>query len=219
MDAVLFDLDGTLIDTHRLYASAYHHAFTRELEKLPTPEEFAAARPASERIFLLEWFGLELGDRIHRRMLAHYEANVEALLDGFFEGVQEMVDAVHAQGLSTAIVTGKSRRAYEITAAHVDLSMFEVVIVEDDVPRAKPDPEGIRRAHAALGGGEAVYVGDTPMDAEAATAAGLHAAAALWCRPPELRPRLLAKLEPHVWRLNHPSELLARLELVKDTSP
>ena len=55
------------------------------------------------------------------------------------------------------------------TRAQVDLSAFDVVVVEDDVPKPKPDPAGIEKALAAIGGGEAVYVGDTPMDAEVAS--------------------------------------------------
>lgn len=211
MDAVLFDLDGTLVDTQRLYAAAYHHAFTTELREPPSPADFVARRPASERLFLIEWYGEELGDRIHRRVLEHYEAHAAALLDGLYEGVREMLDVIVARGHAIAIVTGKSRRAYEITTQHVDLSRFEVVVVEDDVPRAKPDPAGILRAHAALGGGAAVYVGDTPMDSEAAIRAGLQPAAALWARPPSDRARVAAALDPAVWPLHQPVDLLRRL--------
>lgn len=211
MDAVLFDLDGTLLDTQRLYAASYHHAFVTELAEPPTLEQFAARRPASERLFLLEWYGEEVGERLHRRMLEHYEARAAELLGGFYDGVTALLDALRARGVPLAIVTGKSRRAYEITSAHVDLSGFEVVVVEDDVPAAKPDPAGIVRAHAALGGGRAVYVGDTPMDAEAATRAGVQPAAALWARPPGDRARVAARLGDGVWPLHAPEELLTRL--------
>ena len=211
MDAVLFALDGTLLDTQRLYAAAYRHAFLTELAEPPTVEQFAARRPASERHFLLEWYGDELGDRLHRRMLEHYEAHAATLLDGLYDGVAELVGALRARGVPLAIVTGKSRRAYEITSMHVDLSPFEIVVVEDDVPAPKPDPAGIVRAHAALGGGRAVYVGDTPMDAEAATRAGLQPAAALWARPPGDRARVAARLGEGVWPLHAPEDLLARL--------
>ncbi|MCB9593743.1 MAG: HAD-IA family hydrolase [Sandaracinaceae bacterium] len=211
MDAILFDLDGTLLDTNRLYAAAYHHAFTTELTTPPTMEMFAARRPASERLFLLEWYGEQLGDRLHRRVVEHYAAHAATLMGGLYEGVREMLDEVLARDLRVAIVTGKSRLAYEVTCEHVDLSAFEVVIVEDDVPAAKPDPAGILKAHAALGGGEAVYVGDTPMDAEAAVAAGLQPAAALWCRPPSDRERVAATLADGVWPLLTPADLLSRL--------
>ncbi len=211
MEAVLFDLDGTLLDTQRLYAAAYYHAFTTELPAPPTPEEFVARRPASERLFLLEWFGEELGERVHRRVVEAYALHAAALLDGFYEGVREMIDGVVARGLGVAIVTGKSRKAYEITLEHVDLSAFEVVVVEDDVPAAKPDPRGILRALEALGAREGVYVGDTPMDAEAAVRAGLQPAAALWARPLEDRARVAARLATEVWALHTPGDLLLRL--------
>jgi len=211
MDAVLFDLDGTLLDTHRLYATAYHNAFIDVLDEPPSFQDFVARRPASERIFLVEWFGEAVGDRIHQSMLEHYEANAATLLDGLFVGVGAMLDAIHERGLATAIVTGKSRRAYEVTCRHVDLSRFEVVVVEDDVSAAKPDPAGIVRAHAAIGGGEAVYVGDTPMDVEAAKRAGMVAAAALWARGPKERERAAGHLDETVWVLREPADLLARL--------
>ena len=182
MDAVIFDLDGTLIDTRRLYASAFRRAFADELDVPPTLEELASRRPSSERLFLIDWYGAAVGDRIHRRMLAHYEASATTQLGGFFDGVKEMLAAIAADGIAVGIVTGKSRAAYDVTCRHLDLSAFDVVVVEDDVPRAKPDPAGIERALEALGAQEAVYVGDTPMDLEAAHRAGLRAAAALWSR-------------------------------------
>ena len=213
MDAVIFDLDGTLIDTRRLYAAAYSKAFVDELGELPDFEAFAARRPSSERLFLVDWYGDVVGERIHQRMLAHYEAGAASELGGFFEGVGEMVEAIRARGISIAIVTGKSRFAYDVTCRHLDLSAFEVVVVEDDVPKAKPDPAGIERAIAALGASDVVYVGDTPMDIEAAHRAGARAAAVLWCWPAKRRLEVAGGLEERVWPLWKPSDLLVRLGL------
>ncbi len=209
MDAILFDLDGTLVDTRQIYAASYRHAFAAELEVVPTFEELVALRPSSERIFLVEHWGEALGARIHGRMVEHYEANAEQMLGGYYEGVEAMLAALRDRGVRLAIVTGKSRAAYDVTARHLDLSPFDVVIAEDDVPVAKPDPAGIRAAMARMSIEATVYVGDTPIDVEAARGAGVQPAVALWARAPEDRARAAASLDAGVWALEEPSELLS----------
>lgn len=214
MRAVLFDLDGTLIDSGALYAECYRRAFAAELEELPTWEEMMSRRPASERLFLLDWFGDEAGDRVHRAMCEAYEALAPELLGGFYEGVPEMLAELRDRGVAMGVVTGKSRRAFAATCRCLPIERyFEVVVLEDDVPAAKPDPRGIVRALEAMGRAphEAVYVGDTPMDVEAGQRAGTTAASALWCRAPADRERLAGKLAPSVWALRAPAELCARL--------
>ncbi|HJL18415.1 MAG TPA: HAD-IA family hydrolase [Sandaracinaceae bacterium LLY-WYZ-13_1] len=213
MRVVLFDLDGTLLDSGPLYAECYLEAFTDVLDEPPTFEEMLARRPSSERLFLLEWYGEEVGDRIHRRMVEAYEAKAAHRLAGLFEGVEELLDALRGHEVRTGIVSGKSRRAYEATTRHVPLDGFDVVVLEDDVPAPKPDPGGIERALAQLGARpeETVYVGDTPWDAEAARRAGVAAASALWCRAEEERPRVASSLDEGVWPLHAPGDLLGRI--------
>lgn len=214
MRAVLFDLDGTLIDSGALYAECYRRAFAAELDELPSWEELMGRNPSSERLFLLEWLGAELGDRVHRRVCEAYESLAGELLGGFFEGVPEMLTDLRERGVAMAIVTGKSRRAFEVTCRHVPLERyFDVVVLEDDVDAPKPDPRGLVRALEAIGRSphEALYVGDTKMDAEAAQRAGMTAASALWCRPPGDRERVAQKLAPGIWPLRAPHELCARL--------
>src|SRR5690606_11316435 len=152
---------GTLIDTGALYAEAYRRALAAELETMPTWEELLGRRPASERLFLLDWLGPELGDRVHRRMCESYEALGEELLGGFFAGVPEMLEELRGRGVAMAVVTGKSRRAFAATCRWLPLERyFDVVVLEDDVPAPKPDPQGLVRALAAIDAGphEAVYV-------------------------------------------------------------
>lgn len=214
MRVVLFDLDGTLIDSGALYVECYRRAFASELSEVPSWEEMMTRRPASERLFLIDWLGADLGDRVHRRMCEVYEELASELLGGFFEGVPEMLHDLKARGVPMGIVTGKSRRAFEATCRSVELArFFDVVVLEDDVPAPKPDPRGLVRALDALGANakDAMYVGDTPMDVEAAHRAGMVGASALWCRAPEDRERVAAKLEPRVWALRTPEELTRRL--------
>ncbi|HEY8429844.1 MAG TPA: HAD family hydrolase [Sandaracinaceae bacterium] len=214
MRAVLFDLDGTLIDSGALYMECYRRAFEAELDELPSWEEMMQRRPASERYFLLDWLGPELGHRVHERVCEAYDALAGELLGGFYEGVPEMLAELRARGVPMGLVTGKSRRAFAATCRCLELERwFNVVVLEDDVPAPKPDPSGLKKALAAMGAapGEAVYVGDTPMDVEAAQRAGMIGASALWSRGPTDRARVAKKLPPDVWALHAPSELVTRI--------
>jgi phosphoglycolate phosphatase-like HAD superfamily hydrolase len=184
--AVLFDLDGTLIDSGKLYAVSYQRAFEEVLDTPPTWEELVARTPTSERLFLLEWLGEETGARVHDAMVRAYTAMAAELFRGPFDGVLEVVDGLSRSGVRLGIVTGKSRAAYDVTARLVPAltTHFEVVVVEDDVPRPKPDPAGIAMALEALGVApeDAIYVGDLAMDVEAGRRAGTRTAAAAWGR-------------------------------------
>lgn len=214
MRVVLFDLDGTLIDSGALYAECYRRAFAAHLDALPSWEEMMTRRPASERSFLIEWLGAELGDRVHRGVCETYEAMAGELLGGLYDGVEAMLEELKARGTPMGIVTGKSRRAFDATCRLLDLERwFDVVIVEDDVPAPKPDPAGLVAALTKLDAAphDAIYVGDTAMDAEAAHRAGMISASALWCRPPEDRERVAARLDARIWPLRHPTDLVARL--------
>jgi phosphoglycolate phosphatase/pyrophosphatase PpaX len=180
--AILFDLDGTLIDTFWLYAEAFRRALTPYLGHMPTDEEMMARGPGSERSFLTGWLGEEAGARCHADFGRHYEELHRHLHGGMYDGVREMLAALRTAGYPLGVVTGKGRHAWEVTAREMDLGDFAVVVTDDDVAAAKPDPEGLLTAARtlALPPAEIVYVGDSQADLLAGRAAGMRTAAVLW---------------------------------------
>ncbi len=185
--AVLFDLDGTLIDTFHLYLEAYRRALVPFLGREPTLEDFVGVRPSSERHFLVEWLGEERAADCHAAVQQHYAELHDALCEGLYDGVREMLAALRAAGIPLGIVTGKSRAGWEVSSEALDLGPFAVVVTEDDVPHPKPDPGGLLAAAAKLRvqPPETLYIGDTLADLEAGRRAGMQIAAALWPKTAE----------------------------------
>jgi phosphoglycolate phosphatase-like HAD superfamily hydrolase len=110
------------------------------------------------------------------------------------------------------VVTSKGRRAWEVTAAQIDLGDFAVVVTEDDVREPKPHPEGLLTAAAELGTAPAsiVYVGDSAGDLEAGRAAGMTVGAALWPKTGVgERDRFLARIRPLApdWTFDRPADV------------
>jgi HAD superfamily hydrolase (TIGR01509 family) len=185
--AVLFDVDGTLVSTKRLYLEAYRRALAAHLGHLPSAEEVVALRPHAELKFLRSVVGPEHYDACltdFRRLYAELHATH---FGGVYPGVEAMLAALRAAGLRLGIVTGKSRVSWNVMAAHVDLGPFDVTVFDEDVAEPKPAPEGLLLALSLLDllPGEAAYVGDSLVDARAATAAGMQPLAALWPKRPE----------------------------------
>jgi len=180
--AILFDLDGTLIDTFRLYVESYVRALEPFLGHAPTLEEIAAHNPSSERGFLYEWLGREKGEACHAAFRAHYAELHGALGEGLYDGVREMLAALRSAGFPLGIVTGKGRHAWEVTEREMELGAWQVVVTDDDVPAPKPAPGGLLAGARALGvhPAEVVYVGDSVVDLKAGRAAGMRTAAVLW---------------------------------------
>ncbi|CAN5816874.1 pyrophosphatase PpaX [soil metagenome] len=179
---LLFDLDGTLIDTYHLYLESYRRALAPHLGRAPTQAEIIARRPSLERRFLAEWIGEEQANACHATMREHYTALHGALGEGVYPGVPEMLAALRSAGYRLGIVTGKGRSTWEVSRPLLYQTEWEVVITDDDVRTPKPDPEGILLALRQMGAeaGDAVYVGDSVTDLDAGRRAGTRVAAALW---------------------------------------
>lgn len=179
---LLFDVDGTLIDSYRLYLESYRRALEPVLGYAPGDAEILARRPLAERRFLQEWVGAERVGECHAAMCRHYEALHPTHAEGMYEGVREMLAHLRSAGLRLGVVTGKGRAAWETTARHLDLGDWEVVVTEDEAEHPKPHPGGLLAALAAMDAEPttAVYVGDSLGDMEAGRAAGMRIGAALW---------------------------------------
>jgi pyrophosphatase PpaX len=210
LEAILFDLDGTLLDSVPLILDSFRHAFAAVGEQLPPPAELARAIGIPLRSF----FG-SLGTSASQveALVAAYRAYTLAHHDtrvGAFPGVVETVGEVRRRGLRTALVTSKSgptaRRGLEVTGL---ADAMDVVVSCDDVTRPKPDPEPALQAVERLGvlARRAVFVGDSLHDLHSGRAAGLRTAAALW--GPFSRADLAAG-EPDYW-LDAPADLLRLL--------
>jgi pyrophosphatase PpaX len=218
IQCVLFDLDGTLVDTWDLYIEAYIRTLEPCFGRRLTLEELIALRPTSElRLLRRALAGSDVGPT-HREFLRHYAALHLNQFGGVYPGARDMLGALRSTGLAVGIVTGKSRGAWEITKQVTDLGEFAVVVTDEDVAEPKPDPEGLVLAlnRLRMPAGQAIYVGDSVGDAKAARAAGALFAAALWPKATHEIDKFLAQVhEVGVWaKLARPENLIPALDRI-----
>jgi pyrophosphatase PpaX len=207
---VLFDLDGTLIDSGPIILASMQHAVRTVLDREIAYEELAATVGGQGLVAQMQ----ELApDRVDELVEVYREHN-DPLHDTLeaFAGMMEVLPRLRAEGRKLGIVTAKRHRTVALALERFPWleEQFEVVVAHEDTTRHKPDPEPVLAALARLDAepSEAAYVGDSPFDIGAAKAAGTFAVAVAWggIHSDE---RLLAE-EPDAF-IHSPEELLGVL--------
>jgi pyrophosphatase PpaX len=181
--AVLFDLDGTLIDSIPLILDSMHYAFAG-IDR-PRPDDAELITGIGTPLWLqLGKYARDdaeltlLRTRYREFQGLHHDEYVRA-----FPGVAETLAALQAAGMAMAIVTSKGDEFARKGLDHAGLGAFiEVIVGADSTKKHKPDPEPVLLALERLGvaAGDAVMVGDSPHDIAAGNAAGVATVAALW---------------------------------------
>jgi pyrophosphatase PpaX len=178
---VLFDLDGTVIDSGAIILASMRHAAKEVLGTEVSDEELMAAVGGP---------GLEAQmrtiapDRVEE-LVTVYRAHNEPLHDVLecCAGMEDVLVRLKDEGRRLGIVTAKRRQTVELAFARLPIEyLFEVVVGGDETERHKPDPEPLLLALERLDARpeEAAYVGDAPFDVKAAKAGGLYSIGVTW---------------------------------------
>lgn len=213
--SVLFDLDGTLLDTAPDLVHACNQA---AMESGLKPRDLEDLKPmisgGAEAMLRLtvESQGQPVNfDRLLNRMLSIYQQNI-AVHTRFFAGMDTVLDTLESRGMVWGIVTNKASCFTDPLLHSLDLyARSGCVISGDTLPEKKPHPMPMWEACRLIGSSptECVYIGDARRDIEAGKNAGMATLAALYGYIPEDDP-------PHCWGadglLNQPIDLLAWLD-------
>jgi len=181
--ALLFDLDGTLIDSIDLILGSARHAFDGFPGRSPTDEEWRAGIGRPLLTVLREYApddaeAQRLFARYREYQLEHHDRLVTAYA-GVVDTLREFAEAGHPM----ALVTSKSDWMAEKALVHVGLAELVPVIVGcDTCVNHKPHPEPVQRALALLGAApsNALFVGDSPHDVQSGLAAGVTTVGITW---------------------------------------
>jgi pyrophosphatase PpaX len=179
--AVLFDLDGTVIDSGAIILASMRHAAKQVLGEEP-PDELLMAAVGGP--------GLEAQmhalapDRVEE-LVTVYRAHNEPLHDELVccAGIDDLLVRLKDEGHRLGIVTAKRRATVDLAFNVLPLRhLFETVVGGDETKSHKPDPGPLLLAAERLSvqPSECAYVGDSPFDIRAAKAAGMFAVAVTW---------------------------------------
>ncbi len=175
--AILFDLDGTLIDSLPTVTDAANSVLNEAGLAGIGPDLTAGFVGLGEQVFidrLIAATPLDPEDRpdILARFIEHYKR--EALNTRLFPGVRDSLMTLKGNGFPLGLVTNKPRAPLLPTLEAAELiGVFDCVVAGDDLPTRKPDAAPLHHALAVMGHDTCVYVGDSPTDAETAANAGM----------------------------------------------
>lgn len=178
---LLFDLDGTVVDSGEIILASMRHATRTVLgREIPTEDLLAAiGGPRLERV--MHAFDPTHAEELVRTYRQHNE-ELHAELR-CCRGMDDVLVRLHGEGRRLGLVTAKLHRTVKLAFQALPLrEVFDVVVCGDDTERHKPDPEPILLALERLGAParETAFVGDSPYDVAAARAAGVYAVAVGW---------------------------------------
>jgi HAD superfamily hydrolase (TIGR01549 family) len=181
MAAVIFDIDGTLVDTNYQHALAWYRAFRRHGVLLPVWRIHRAIGMGGDQLVSAlagERVEEELGDRIRDAEKPLYMEMIDEVVP--FEGAKELVRELCEEGRT--VVLASSAKQDEVEHYLELLEARERVAgwtTSADVEETKPEPDLVEAALEKAGTREAVMVGDTVWDCESAKRAGIETIAVL----------------------------------------
>jgi pyrophosphatase PpaX len=183
LPVVLFDLDGTVIDSGGIILASMRHAATTVLGRDFPDDELMQAVGGPGLEHQMRSLDPERVDELIHVYRAHNEPLHETLdccagMDGVLKRLKE-------QGRTLGIVTAKRRVTVELAFDHVPFGhLFDVVVGGDETERHKPDPQPIQLALERLSARpeDAAYVGDSPFDIAAGRSAGVFTVGVTWGR-------------------------------------
>jgi pyrophosphatase PpaX len=213
--AVLFDLDGTLIDSIGLLLASVRNAFEGFNGRAPTEQEWVAGigTPLAKQLSAFCTSDAQL-EAITLRYRTYQRAAHDRLTT-VFPGTLEVLGALAAAGHPMGIVTSKSNEMMDRALDLTGMAPYMTTKIGcDSCSLHKPDPFPVRMALGELGyeAGEAVFIGDSPHDINAGNAAGVISIAALW--GPFTREQLQPAHPNHY--LDNISELPALVERIQN---
>ncbi|WP_371369171.1 Pyrophosphatase PpaX [Sporomusa rhizae] len=209
---ILFDLDGTLIDTSNLIIRSFQHTFDLHYRRYLSAEEIYDffGKPLKAA---MEYYGPDKVDDLIKTYREFNLAHHDQLTTGF-AGVPETIQKLHNAGVLMAIVTSKTKRTAIRGLKLFDMDKhFPIVIGHEECQKHKPDPEPVRLALTQLNlePAECLMVGDSPFDLASARTAGVKTAAVRWTQI--AWDKLLAEQPDYI--LNTIEDLLTVCELKK----
>ena len=179
---ILFDLDGTIVNTNELIIASFLHALEGQTPGPFTREHIVPnmGRPLVEQ--MRHFSGRE---QVEDLVQAYREYNIrrhDELVEEF-PYVREVLGELHAAGIRMGVVTSKIRLTTQMGLKLLKLDEYlNVIVTVEDVKEPKPSPEGILQAMGELGAEPAstLMVGDSQYDILAAQRAGVKAAGVAW---------------------------------------
>lgn len=182
IECVLFDLDGTIVNTNELIISSFMHALKENNLPALTREEIIPHMGTTLQQQMSAFSGLQDTSVLELSYRSYNYAHHDELIRSF-PHVNETMEGLLSRGIKLGIVTTKIRPTTLKALEMFDLLKYmETIVTVNDVSQAKPHPEPVLTAVANLGVDPArtLMVGDSAVDIQSAKAAGVHVAEVAW---------------------------------------
>ena len=188
--AILFDLDGVIVDTLHFHFLAWQEMFRRwggEVKELTVL--LHEGRSSREILpLLIEEAGIEIPEDQRHDFIETKRAYYRSIVDvQFYPEAKETLQKLHKEGYKLALVTACAKKNMNHALSENELKLFDVIVTGDDIPRAKPhpDPYDIAQKKLGLKKDECLVVENAPLGIESGKNAGIKVAAIATTLPKE----------------------------------
>lgn len=215
LKGIVFDLDGTLVDSLRTTFDAFNYAIVSFGGKAKTPDEIMAYFGTGEDEIFTRILGADRAAAAYAECVKYMDGNLGRV--PLHEGVGDLLEKLKSNGVPISIFTGRSWDTTEMILKHHGIfDRFITVVANDHVASPKPSPEGLHLAlkRMKLDPHQVLFIGDSPMDILASRSAGAQGVAALWDLLAERAQ--LEKHDPHHWA-EHPREIWEIFEKLRSS--